>query len=242
MVAALFSSAGEEGQRRAVVDATLGMGSIWQAALLGGGVEQPRLERGTSSHRAGLIWPIVNPASLAALATMLGCGFMALTGRGTAPARLCIRCGRPFCHHCKSHREGHEYCSQCLHLFVVGDGLAPETKTRKLYEVARFENLSRKGRRLVSLLLPGSAQLLRGKPGRGCLLVVGWLGALLALQPRGRAAMEALLGVRLIALDTLVPQPVPSGYYVAPLVLIAALIALLVWLCGNLWRWRGREV
>ena len=52
------------------------------------------------------------------------------TGRGDrvrkrSSARRCIRCGDPFCGVCKRSTEGHEYCTPCLHLYVLGESLAP---------------------------------------------------------------------------------------------------------------------
>ena len=237
-LAALFASAGPEGERRGVVDATLRIRSLWEAALT---VGQAPGERAAARLAAGgALAQFANPVSLVSLLTLVGCLAAAGLTRKTGAARRCIRCGRPFCAHCKSSREGQEYCSQCLHLFVLGDGLAPETKTRKLYEVTRHERVTRAVRRLLSLVLPGAAQLLRGRAVRGALLVAAWLTALVAWQPGALAPLERALGVELV-LEELRHGGLPTGYEFHPLAVIGLAGALLVWIAGNAWRWRRRE-
>ena len=125
-----------------------------------------------------------------------------VAGRRRRRAR-CIRCGRPFCSLCKSRPgEGHEYCSQCLHLFVLGDGLAAETKTRKLYEVERHEPLDAPARRLASSLLPGAgaAPARAGRCAEWLLLTCG--------SPRSSPAHAGLAGAPRVvsAASTLAPR------------------------------------
>ncbi len=238
-LARLFAAAGSEDERPTVIDATLGMDSVWSAALAGRGDDA----EGENLAQHAMAWlprQLSSPISIVALAVLAACGLAAASTRGRAPARRCIRCGRPFCHYCKSGREGHEYCSQCLHLYVLGDGLAPETKTRKMYEVARHERISRSARRLVSLLMPGAAQILRGRAMRGSLLVLVWLAALIAWQPIGLLPIQRFLGLDL-RLDLLGQRSVPAIYDVNAFGLIALLTAIMVWLAGNAWRWRRRE-
>jgi hypothetical protein len=123
---------------------------------------------------------------------------------------------------------------------VLGDGLAPETKTRKLYEVERHERISRRARRLISCLLPGAAQLLRGRVAWGLLLLLGWIAALVAWQPVILDPLERLAGLNL-RLETLEPGPVPAIYSPDPFGLIALLALALIWLTGNAWRRKRRE-
>jgi tetratricopeptide (TPR) repeat protein len=241
-LAEMFASSGAGDERQAVIDATLGMDSVWEAALAGGQANNPPAARLAEPDLASLSRQLINPVSIASLLLLLGCAFSLVLARGAEPARRCIRCGRPFCHYCKSNsREGHEYCSQCLHLFVLGDGLAPETKTRKLYEVERHERISRGGRRLVSLVLPGAAQLLRGRAGRGCFLVLVWLAALLAWQPIGLLPLERFVGLDL-PLSVLSSGSVPKAYDLQPLGMLAVMLMVLTWFAGNAWRWRRREL
>ncbi len=238
-LAEMLSRAGARSDRATVIDATLRMTSVWQAALVGGR-PQRLTEASVSPVSPRLLLQFVNPISIAAAVALLCCGVAMLIGRGELPARRCIRCGRPFCHYCKSGQEGHEYCSQCFHLYVLGDGLAPETKTRKLYEVERYERFSRAASRLISILLPGSAHLLRGRAALGSLLLLAWLAALIAWQPVILRPLELLAGFDL-KLALLAPGIVPAMYGLNPSSWLALMSLPLIWLAGNSWRWNKRE-
>lgn len=226
--------------RSKVEDAAIHIGSVWRAALEG----RPLRATLETEAKAGYWQPVprqfLNVLSLVALAAILACGGTAVLSR-EQPAGRCIRCGRPFCRLCRSGRESQEYCSQCLHLFVIGDGLAPETKTRKLYEVERYERSTRRGRRLFSVLLPGASHLLRGVAGRGSALVFLWVLALIAWNPVVLEPLESLAGLDL-HLSMLRPGNVPSGFAIDPSAILALLGAVVVWLAGNAWLWRRREV
>jgi len=213
----------------------VGLGSVWKAALSGEALKPGRAD---PSPQAGLRL-FLNPLTGASLAALLACLLLS-AAVGREPARRCIRCGRPFCPACKSHREAHEYCSQCVHLFVLGDGLAPQTKMRKMYEVERHDRRTRRARRLVSLVLPGSAQLLRGRTAAGVILLVVWLAALIAWQPRVLVPVEHLVGTQL-RLDLLRSGSVPGVYALDPSGVVALAAAALTWLVANLSALRVRE-
>ena len=182
----------------------------------------------------------LNGLSVIAVLALGACVGMLLVFR-EQPARRCIRCGRAFCSRCRTGREGREYCSQCLHLFVIGDGLAPETKTRKLYEVERYERGIRRGRKLFSVLLPGASHLMRGIAGRGCVLVFLWALALIAWNPIVLRPIERLTGLDL-HFSMLRLGSVPAAYAMEPSAVLALIGAGMVWLAGNGWLWRRREV
>jgi tetratricopeptide (TPR) repeat protein len=238
-LAAMLSAAGAGGDRQRVLDASIELTSVWDAALVG---RRPHESAAPPETRlAGLTAQFANPISIVSAIALLACAALVLVTRQEHAARRCIRCGRPFCRFCKSSREAHEYCSQCLHLFVLGDGLAAETKTRKLFEVERHERLSRKTKRWVSLLLPGAAQQLRGQPIWGTLLMLLWLAALLSWQPAILAPLEELFRLDL-QLGLLDPARVPASFDVNLLAIAAMLGMPLIWLMGNLWCWRGREI
>lgn len=118
---------------------------------------------------------LANPLSLASGVALVACGLIALQFRSRPAARRCQRCGRAFCHACKSGRDGLEFCSQCAHLFVLRDGLAPETKSMKLYEIERHESRTRIARGTASVVVPGAAHLLTGRPWSGTVLVLLWM-------------------------------------------------------------------
>jgi len=238
-LAQMLSTAGGRIEGPAVIDAMLKMTSVWQAAL-GGGRLQRSSESTASAFSPMLLRRFLNPITLVAIGALLACGFALFVTRGQDPARRCIRCGRPFCHYCKSGQEGHEYCSQCLHLYVLGDGLAPETKTRKMYEVARYERIARAANRLISTLLPGAAHLLRGRAVWGTLLLLAWLTALIAWQPVILLPLERITGADL-RLDLLRAGSVPAMYGLTASAWIAMLALPVIWLAGNAWRRKRRE-
>jgi tetratricopeptide (TPR) repeat protein len=239
-LAEMLSIASGRGKGAAVIDATLKMTSVWQAALAGGR-PQRTTEAAAATLSPQLLTRLLNPATLVAVGALLACGLALLITRGHSPARRCIRCGRPFCHYCKSIQEGHEYCSQCLHLYVLGDGLAPETKTRKMYEVERYERLSRAATRFISTILPGTAHLLRGRAGLGTVLLLAWLTALIAWQPVILLPLEKFTGIDL-RLDLLGAGNVPAMYSLKASAWMAMLALPVIWLAGNAWRRKGKEI
>jgi hypothetical protein len=238
-LAAMFSATSARGDRHRVLDASIELTSVWDAAL--GGRRPYESAAPPETRLAGFAGQFANPISILSAIALLASVALVLLTRQEHAARRCIRCGRPFCHFCKSSREAHEYCSQCLHLFVLGDGLAAETKTRKLFEVERYERLSRRTKRWVSFLLPGAAQQLRGQPVWGTLLMLLWLAALLSWQPAILAPLDELLRLDL-QLGLLDSAGVPASFNVNAMAVAAMLGLPVIWLMGNLWRWRGREI
>ena len=228
----LLATGSREGGGAKVIDAVIDFDSIWRATVEGRHLREwlnPGPERrGFAQAYAGL----ANPTSVLALTGLLACGASLLAFRGRVPAMRCARCGRAFCSYCKSGRDGHEYCSQCVHLFVLGDGLAPETKSMKLYEVERHEARGRRTRRLASWVLPGASHLLAGRAWVGCGLAMLWLLAWIAGFPQGLAPLERLLGVGL-HLAGLRPGSVPAVYGLDAVVLVALPLGIAVWLVGN---------
>lgn len=228
----LLTAGSREGGGPKVIDAVIDFDSIWRATVegrhlrewLGAGPEQ---RRWTTA-----LMEFANPISLMAIAGIVFSVFVLVVFRGVAPAQRCIRCGRPFCPHCKSGRDGQDYCSQCVHLFVLGDGLAPETKSMKLYEVGRHEARGRRGRRIASALLPGASHLLNGSAWIGCGLLMLWILAWAGGFPQGLAPVERALGIG-VHLAQLRPGPVPNVYDMDALTLLAVPLGSIAWLLGN---------
>lgn len=232
---------GREEERVVVIDAEIDFGSIWQASLSGGRVRQrTESEEARSAGVGSVRQQLLNPVSIAAMVALVVCVVGVLSTGSRGPARRCIRCGRPFCHYCKSGRQGQEYCSQCMHLFVLGDGLAPETKTRKLYEVQRYERLTRSIRRYIGLVLPGAGHLLRGKVVRGILLTVLWFSAVLAWLPWSLRPLELMTGLD-VRLDLIRASAVPPVYALSPLTVLGITFAVLTWIVSNAGLVRRRE-
>jgi tetratricopeptide (TPR) repeat protein len=239
-VARLLSRESETGAPPTVQDEKLEAVSVWEAALTERRLRRSEAARDDGAASAQLAGGgVLVPTVLVPLAVLVGCLVLAGAARRT-PARACIRCGRPFCQYCKSGREAREYCSQCVHLFVLGDGLAPANKNRKLYEVARHEKHTRRVGSLASTFLPGANHLLRGRAYVGIVLVFLWLVGLVAWRPGLVVACAALVGLDLPAESLDVPS-VPAAFAVHPIQLLALPVLPAVWIAGNAWRFKRRE-
>ena len=90
-------------------------------------------------------------------------------------AGQCIKCGRTFCHRCKSARESATYCTQCIHIYLKRDGVSLDTKRSKLEEVSDYHTGMATRNRIFATFLPGSAQLIEGRT------IVGLLGVFVFL-------------------------------------------------------------
>ncbi|HSP33489.1 MAG TPA: tetratricopeptide repeat protein [Thermoanaerobaculia bacterium] len=109
----------------------------------------------------------MNPVTLGALASVVLALVLWLVRRGGGFAGSCIKCGRTFCHRCKSARESATYCTQCIHIYLKRDGVALATKRAKLDEVSdHYTGMARRNR-LFATFLPGSAQMLEGRTPAG---------------------------------------------------------------------------
>lgn len=222
-----------------VVDAVIDFDSIWRASVEGRHLRE-WLDAGPDrSGVSKLGQAVLNPLSLVALASLLACGAIAAVLRGQPPARACLRCGRPFCAACRTGRDGHEYCSQCVHLFVLGDGLSPETKRKKLYEVERHETRARRARRVLSLVLPGASQLLSGRVLAGAALLAVWATAWVVGLPEILGPLQRVLDAA-IPLAGLRPGPVPAVHVLEAATVLAAPVAVVTWLAANLGALRTR--
>lgn len=211
LVTELLAQGNEGRARRMPTDVGYAPKEIWRRVL------RLRLDEGPRSAWAQTLEA---PATLAG-----GVGlFLALLLPGlgiaprTAPARRCRRCGRAFCRRCQVAMKPSDHCSQCVHLFILRDGLAPSVKNQKMEQVVRHRRRVWIGQRVLSLALPGGGHIMGGRPILGALLLVVWSGAWLGLLLR-----DQLL--------------VPSGEIGATGLLSVAgpgAAAMLAWLLGNL--------
>ncbi len=96
-------------------------------------------------------------------------------------ARACFKCGQPFCNRCKTSLEFESFCSQCVHLYIKQDGVSPEARMKKNYEVESHQRLRRTVRVILALAAPGTSHLLDGRPFSALFLLALWLGVLAAL-------------------------------------------------------------
>jgi Tfp pilus assembly protein PilF len=110
-----------------------------------------------------------SPITIGALASLLLALLIFAFRKRTQYANACIKCGRTFCHRCKSARESTTYCTQCIHIYLKRDGVSLDTKRQKLEEVAGHQTAVTRRNRLFATILPGSAQLMEGRTVRGIL-------------------------------------------------------------------------
>jgi hypothetical protein len=82
---------------------------------------------------------IRNPLTVGALAALLIAIAIWARRRGAGFAGKCIKCGRTFCHRCKSAHESATYCTQCIHIYLKRDGVSLDTKRSKLADVQRYQ-------------------------------------------------------------------------------------------------------
>ena len=233
-VAQLLARSNSTEKHSAAEDATLEMISSWQAAI-GGKTPIERAVRQAGIAVAANRPSWANGLAIAGILALVACGLAAAFAGGNA-ARSCIRCGRPFCARCKRGGQAQEYCSQCNHLFVLRDGLAPETKAKKMFEVERHERRARRLRVLASLVIPGAAQVLRGHAARGVTLAFCWCALLVTA---GCSFLE-WRGLRL-STDLLLSPEVPLGFDSHPARFLVVLGLTAVWVAGNDRLWAGRE-
>jgi tetratricopeptide (TPR) repeat protein len=108
-----------------------------------------------------------NPITLAGALALVFAPLIFLKRRRHGFAGACIKCGRTFCHRCKSARESSTYCTQCIHIYLKRDGVSLDTKRAKLEEVSDHQSGVLRRNKFFGTFLPGSAQLLEGRTGAG---------------------------------------------------------------------------
>ena len=167
----------------------------------------------------------INPVTLGALLTIVLAVVIWLRRRKAGFANACIKCGRTFCHRCKSARESATYCTQCIHIYLKRDGVSLDTKRKKLEEVSEHHAGMQTRNKLFATFLPGSAQVLEGRT------IAGVLGMLIFFF----FVSEAVLVGRLA------PALGPTASVAQNLVRIGAgLLALVMWLLLSLPVYRRR--
>lgn len=110
-----------------------------------------------------------NPITIAALLTLIAAPLIFVKRRRSGFAGSCIKCGRTFCHRCKSSRESSTYCTQCIHIYLKRDGVSLATKRSKLEEVHDHQSGIVTRNKVLGTFFPGSAQLLEGRTAAGIL-------------------------------------------------------------------------
>lgn len=172
-----------------------------------------------------LVQSASSPLTVGALVALLLALILYSIRRRTGFANACIKCGRTFCHRCKSARESTTYCTQCIHIYLKRDGVSLDTKRQKLEEVAEHQSGMTWRNRIFATFLPGSAQLLEGRT------IVGVVGMLLF----------ALFVVTALLVGRLGPAIGPAADVAHMVVrIVAVLLAIVLWLLLSLPVYRRR--
>jgi tetratricopeptide (TPR) repeat protein len=163
---------------------------------------------------------LLNPVTLGSIVAIALAVLLWLRRRKSGYAGACIKCGRTFCHRCKSTRESATYCTQCIHVYLRRDGVAQETKRAKLEDVHEYLSGRTRRNRIFATFLPGSAQLLEGTTLVGVielflfffflslLILVGRLAPVLAPGTLAQVVVRVVAGLSLVVIWLVVSFPV----------------------------------
>src|SRR5206468_7329522 len=156
----------------------------------------------------------VNTITIGSVAAALFAIFLWTRRRRAGFAGACIKCGRTFCHRCKSSRESATYCTQCIHIYLKRDGVSLATKREKLDQVVDYQSGTLRRNKLFGAFVPGSGQLLEGRTFAG---VVGVFLFIFFV------ALAVLTG-------RLAPVLVPGSTAQMVVRAIAIVLALIIWI------------
>ena len=168
-----------------------------------------------------------NPVTVGSLLAAVLALLVWLRRRNAGFAGACIKCGRTFCHRCKSARESATYCTQCIHIYLKRDGVSLATKRTKLDEVHEHHTAIQRRNRFFATFLPGSAQVLEGRT------IAGLIGMVLFLFFVFEAVFVGRLGPAL--------GPIANTAQLLVRVL-AIVLAVIVWFVLSLPVYRRRAV
>jgi tetratricopeptide (TPR) repeat protein len=169
----------------------------------------------------------LNPLTLAALIALAMALLLWVTRRRSGFANACIKCGRTFCHRCKSARESSTYCTQCIHIYLKRDGVSIDTKRKKLEEVTEHQGAVQIRNRIFATFLPGSAQMLESRTATGAIGVF----------------LFALVVLIAVFVGRLAPALGPAAEVAQLLVRITAIVlAVILWLTLSLPVYRRRAI
>ncbi|HUD72516.1 MAG TPA: tetratricopeptide repeat protein, partial [Dongiaceae bacterium] len=218
LIDSLLQGTNEGAARRAPLDARYPAAELWGRAL--------RLRRQPTAVTARAA--AANPAALGGLAGIVA--LLVLPGLLLAPrhhpAGQCGRCGGAYCRKCQVATKFPGYCSPCVHLFLLRDGLAPSVREAKMDEVVRFRKRLYLRTRVLSLFLPGSGHVLGGRPLLGGIFLSFWAAAWAGLVLRRRL---------------LVPPGTLPGVATVTALVALAVVALTAWLLANLTRQERKD-
>ncbi len=219
-------------------------GEEWESVGIPGRdprIRYPRLGRGDVEEMIAAASPDVrlNPGPRTSLATfvdglktpesyifwvaaLLGIVVFLARARWMWTAQMCSKCGKVFCPRCKTATESDTLCSQCISIFLKRDVVAQAHQSVKQAGIRRWGMLSSAVRRTAGVLIPGSSDLLDGRPWLG--LVTGFLAWL-------------LLSGAVLWVPMLIPEVEPLANIV-PLQVIFGVGFLVVWLRSAFGAWK----
>lgn len=156
---------------------------------------------------------IQNPVTLGGVLTIIAAPLLFLKRRRAGLAGACIKCGRTFCHRCKSARESATYCTQCIHIYLKRDGVSLATKRDKLDQVQQHQHGMARRNKIFSSFLPGTGQMLEGRT------LAGVIGLFVFLCFVSLAVLTGHLA----------PVLAPGGVAKILVRVVAILLAIVVW-------------
>ena len=166
---------------RLIIEEELPRGSLWRR-LLKGIFRPPSYYAMSFSGRASPIRfsgrILVNPTTLLGLLSLAVIILLQLFWREKRLAKLCEKCGRPFCYLCKTILETPTYCSQCHHIFVKQKGVSQEVKQKKTIEILRHQLWEKLQRYLLTIILPGMGHQYGRQPIAGFIILLIWVHGL----------------------------------------------------------------
>ena len=143
-------------------------------------------------------------------------------------SRSCFKCGRAFCSRCKTSLEFESFCGQCVHLYIKQDGVSPEARMKKNYEVEVYNRFLKTMRAVLSVVAPGAGHFIEGRPFSSLFLLLLWCGFVATFLLRSFALPMPF---------SVSTSPIWTLYYS-----IASVLMLLMWFSFGLPRALSREL
>ena len=179
---------------------------------------------GFSSSLWSSFWQFLDPLSMIFwVGGLVGLGVLFIRTRWFPAAKECTKCGKIY-RLDDEPGESTVYCRQCVSVFLQRDLVPIDQQTAKLAQVRRWDWWSTVVRRLISMVAPGSCQLVRDQVAFGVVLgLIAWitLVGVVIWVPRFLEVIEPTMPVQ-------------------PVTVVLALIFLAVWLHSFIASWQRR--
>jgi tetratricopeptide (TPR) repeat protein len=103
---------------------------------------------------------------------------LSLIRKDRSHAVICRKCGSVYCRKCQSFTGPDAYCSQCHHLFIKRDGIAPQAKKMKMDSIQSHRKRRRLLISLLTALIPGSSHFYLGLTFAGSVFIAVWASSI----------------------------------------------------------------